>query len=278
MTPKRHRPPSAGRCRVAKLQANQPLTATALVKHIIGAKPRLAAPEVRFLTVDEDSAGQRLDNFLIRQLKGVPKTHVYRIIRSGEVRVNKGRAAGRHPGGSRRRDAPAAGAPAEARGRAQAGAARAGARIPGPVRRRAPAGHRQAGRRGGARRQRRQLRRDRAVAPGAAAGALPGTGAPARPRNLRHPAGGQEAQRPDGAAGPVSRARDRQDLPGAGRRRLAGQQEGDRRAAAQVPAGRRRAAGAAWSAKDDPDGMRAVTLVKVAHVRCRERRHSACWK
>ena len=44
------------------------------------------------LTVDEDSAGQRLDNFLMRHLKGVPKTHIYRIIRSGEVRVNKGRA------------------------------------------------------------------------------------------------------------------------------------------------------------------------------------------
>jgi 23S rRNA pseudouridine955/2504/2580 synthase len=42
--------------------------------------------------VDEESAGQRLDNFLVRQLKGVPKTHVYRIIRSGEVRINKGRA------------------------------------------------------------------------------------------------------------------------------------------------------------------------------------------
>ena len=39
------------------------------------------------------SQGQRLDNFLIRLLKGVPKTHVYRVIRSGEVRVNKGRAA-----------------------------------------------------------------------------------------------------------------------------------------------------------------------------------------
>lgn len=44
------------------------------------------------MTVGEESVGQRLDNFLIRQLKGVPKTHVYRIIRSGEVRVNKGRA------------------------------------------------------------------------------------------------------------------------------------------------------------------------------------------
>jgi 23S rRNA pseudouridine955/2504/2580 synthase len=48
---------------------------------------------VKTLTVDEDSTGQRLDNFLMRHLKGVPKTHVYRIIRSGEVRVNKGRAS-----------------------------------------------------------------------------------------------------------------------------------------------------------------------------------------
>ncbi|MBK6591607.1 MAG: RluA family pseudouridine synthase [Burkholderiales bacterium] len=45
------------------------------------------------MTVDEDGVGQRLDNYLMRQLKGVPKTHVYRIIRSGEVRVNKGRAS-----------------------------------------------------------------------------------------------------------------------------------------------------------------------------------------
>ncbi|MFE8645496.1 RluA family pseudouridine synthase [Sphingomonas sp. NCPPB 2930] len=52
-----------------------------------------AAPAVRQVTVDEGSEGQRLDNFLIRELKGVPKTHVYRIIRSGEVRLNKGRAA-----------------------------------------------------------------------------------------------------------------------------------------------------------------------------------------
>jgi 23S rRNA pseudouridine955/2504/2580 synthase len=51
-----------------------------------------ANPTVRRLVVDEGSAGQRLDNFLLRELKGVPKTHVYRVIRSGEVRVNKGRA------------------------------------------------------------------------------------------------------------------------------------------------------------------------------------------
>ncbi|WP_269747384.1 S4 domain-containing protein, partial [Variovorax sp. WDL1] len=62
------------------------------MKNIIGAKPSPAAAEVRFLTVDAEFAGQRLDNFLFRELKGVPKTHVYRIIRSGEVRINKGRA------------------------------------------------------------------------------------------------------------------------------------------------------------------------------------------
>ncbi|MFT3777466.1 MAG: RluA family pseudouridine synthase [Ottowia sp.] len=47
---------------------------------------------MRRIAVDEGGAGQRLDNFLLRHLKGVPKTHVYRIIRSGEVRVNKARA------------------------------------------------------------------------------------------------------------------------------------------------------------------------------------------
>ena len=51
------------------------------------------APVVKHLTIDEGSAGQRLDNFLLRELKGVPKTHVYRVIRAGEVRVNKGRAS-----------------------------------------------------------------------------------------------------------------------------------------------------------------------------------------
>ena len=39
-----------------------------------------------------DSGGQRIDNYLVKLLKGVPKSHVYRILRSGEVRVNGGRA------------------------------------------------------------------------------------------------------------------------------------------------------------------------------------------
>lgn len=46
---------------------------------------------VSFLKVDEAEAGQRIDNYLVRLLKGVPKSHIYRILRSGEVRVNKGR-------------------------------------------------------------------------------------------------------------------------------------------------------------------------------------------
>jgi 23S rRNA pseudouridine955/2504/2580 synthase len=54
--------------------------------------PAKATPAVRHLTVDAESSGQRLDNYLMRLLKGVPKTHVYRVIRSGEVRINKGRA------------------------------------------------------------------------------------------------------------------------------------------------------------------------------------------
>lgn len=49
-------------------------------------------PTVRHLTVDAETAGQRLDNFLVRVLKGAPKSLIYRIIRSGEVRVNKARA------------------------------------------------------------------------------------------------------------------------------------------------------------------------------------------
>ncbi len=55
-------------------------------------RPEPPVPAVRLVEIDEGSAGQRLDNFLLRELKGVPKTHVYRVIRAGEVRVNKGRA------------------------------------------------------------------------------------------------------------------------------------------------------------------------------------------
>lgn len=48
-------------------------------------------PAVRHLVVDEDASGQRLDNFLNRELKGVPRTRLYKALRKGEIRVNKGR-------------------------------------------------------------------------------------------------------------------------------------------------------------------------------------------
>jgi 23S rRNA pseudouridine955/2504/2580 synthase len=50
-----------------------------------------ATPKVTWVEVGEESAAQRIDNFLLRRLKGVPKSHVYRVLRSGEVRVNSGR-------------------------------------------------------------------------------------------------------------------------------------------------------------------------------------------
>jgi 23S rRNA pseudouridine955/2504/2580 synthase len=78
---------------------------SSVVRRIIGVNPETApkgrAPRsasdvanagVQRVLVDEASEGQRLDNFLVKLLKGVPKTHLYRVIRSGEVRVNKGRA------------------------------------------------------------------------------------------------------------------------------------------------------------------------------------------
>jgi len=51
----------------------------------------LSKDSATWLEVGEEALGQRIDNFLLRTCKGVPKSHIYRILRSGEVRVNKGR-------------------------------------------------------------------------------------------------------------------------------------------------------------------------------------------
>ena len=48
-------------------------------------------PQVRFITIDNEDAGQRVDNFLVKTLKGVPKSHIYRLLRKGEIRANKKR-------------------------------------------------------------------------------------------------------------------------------------------------------------------------------------------
>jgi 23S rRNA pseudouridine955/2504/2580 synthase len=48
--------------------------------------------QVRHIQIDPEQAGQRVDNFLLRELKGVPKSRIYRLLRKGEVRVNGGRS------------------------------------------------------------------------------------------------------------------------------------------------------------------------------------------
>lgn len=53
-------------------------------------------PAVRMLAIGPESAGQRVDNFLLKVCKGVPKSHIYKAIRNGQVRVNKGRVQADH--------------------------------------------------------------------------------------------------------------------------------------------------------------------------------------
>src|SRR5688572_22563220 len=55
-----------------------------------------ATPAVQWIEVGEEEAGQRIDNYLLARLKGVPKSHIYRVLRSGEVRVNSGRVEAAH--------------------------------------------------------------------------------------------------------------------------------------------------------------------------------------
>jgi 23S rRNA pseudouridine955/2504/2580 synthase len=50
-----------------------------------------AYDQVQYLTIDESHDGQRLDNYLIARLKGVPKSRIYRLLRKGEVRINRSR-------------------------------------------------------------------------------------------------------------------------------------------------------------------------------------------
>lgn len=80
--------------RLASAAERTPITAKILLqmndlRKQAGSQSKTLRPDaVNFVRIDVDSAGQRLDNFLIRELKGVPKSHIYRIIRSGEVRIN----------------------------------------------------------------------------------------------------------------------------------------------------------------------------------------------
>ncbi len=67
------------------------MAATSIKSIDLLADPASDPPAVRFETVDENAAQQRVDNFLLARLKGVPKSHVYQLLSSGQVRVNKKR-------------------------------------------------------------------------------------------------------------------------------------------------------------------------------------------
>lgn len=64
-----------------------------MIRRTSGRGEETVSPGVRHVDIDASREGQRLDNFLLGHLKGVPKSHVYRILRRGEVRVNSARAA-----------------------------------------------------------------------------------------------------------------------------------------------------------------------------------------
>jgi 23S rRNA pseudouridine955/2504/2580 synthase len=66
-------------------------TRQTVVKEPVATSSTKVLPQAQFVTIGEEEAGQRIDNYLLRVCKGVPKSHIYRILRSGEVRVNKGR-------------------------------------------------------------------------------------------------------------------------------------------------------------------------------------------
>ena len=80
----RLRPP----VRCVKDFENQPLSLQRAGNIIVTQNPT----PVRYLKVAREEAGQRVDNYLLRVLKDVPRSHIYRLLRSGQVRVNKGRA------------------------------------------------------------------------------------------------------------------------------------------------------------------------------------------
>jgi 23S rRNA pseudouridine955/2504/2580 synthase len=78
--------------RLDGLTGQRPFQAETQIRGSILKMPDISKNSVTRAHISEEEAGQRLDNYLLRICKGVPKSHVYRILRSGEVRVNKKRA------------------------------------------------------------------------------------------------------------------------------------------------------------------------------------------
>ncbi len=69
---------------------NQPVKDAGTI-YLMNNQDQSEAPKVQWVEITDETCDQRLDNFLIARLKGVPKSRIYRIVRKGEVRVNKGR-------------------------------------------------------------------------------------------------------------------------------------------------------------------------------------------
>ena len=202
--------------------------------------------------VDAEHAGQRLDNYLLRLCKGVPKTHIYKAIRGGEVRVNKGRiqADYRVAEGDIVRIPPLRlpdpGAPSPCRPPSFRWSTRTtpcwwSTSLPAWRSTAAAA----------------CLWRDRAVARRPAAGEIPGTGPPAGSGNLRPAHGRQEAQR---AAGPCHAAR------GQGEKHYLALVEGDwvnDRQHIKLSLSKWTTQSGERRVKVDPDGQRAHTIVSL---------------
>ena len=182
-----------------------------------------------------------MDNYLTKRLKGVPKSHIYRILRSGEVRVNSRRVGPdyRVQAGDRLRLPPVRTArPAAAPQQPPASRLKADVIYEDDVLLviNKPAGVAVHGGSGISFGVIEQLRAERPE------GAVPRTGAPARPRNLGRAAAGQAALRAARAAPAAARGRGAEALPRAGERALARRQAQRQAAAAQVRAGLGRAA------------------------------------
>src|SRR4051794_18943687 len=79
-------PPIAPACDIC---SSGPLSSGRFAATIIKRMNNLSKDAVNWVVVGEDAHGQRIDNYLVKVLKGVPKSHIYRILRSGEVRVNR---------------------------------------------------------------------------------------------------------------------------------------------------------------------------------------------
>ncbi len=159
-------------------------------------EPEISPLAASWTEVGEDGADQRIDNFLIRVLKGVPKSHLYRLLRTGQVRVNSRRvdATYRLQLGDRVRLPPVRTAAPDRRHPASAGPGSARLSLRTLLEDECFAGHRQASRCSSARRQRGEPGRDRAAARGASRSPVPGTGPSTRPRHVGCTAAGEEAR------------------------------------------------------------------------------------